>query len=540
MSSQRLRVQFETLFKHFNGMDGETQIEEITDILSCTRRNARMVLNKLEEQGWIEWKPSSGRGKSSQLLFLQSRCDVINDLARRAIESGNLDAAFDLVDQDNAKLNNIIEQFFGLHREQSRRVLRWPYYRSLPALTSVPSQEPIAQYMIRNVFNGLVRIDDQHCVQPDLAYRWQTMSPRHWRFFLRSGVRFHDGSPLLTSDVVDALLELKRNCLLFSHIETVAANADQTIDIVLAYPDVHFDRSLTDVRAVIRRFDPALADANAPCCIGTGPYKFMHMSASKWVLEAFDDYFGYRSLEDRIEIHVMPQIHRFIDYAVLERPFTPEHDCCKSSSALESGCQLLLLNQHSGVAKDSQWAWYLSAKLNSLSLFRRCADSTIRAFGLLPAYGLRPGWVPHGTMAGKPFPPQPNITLSLVYDFDNPLFREIVEAIRQALSDDDIELNVVDVSLNSDCVADMWLDDIRIASDKPDAYARWFLCHSQIKAFATSTHYERCWSWVEQWRSDPQAQFNIDGLSQTLIEQHQVIPLFHRWMREIPFNLELK
>lgn len=58
MSSPRLRVQFETLFEHYNGQNCGIQLEEITDILFCTRRNARIVLNKMEEQGWIEWHPS--------------------------------------------------------------------------------------------------------------------------------------------------------------------------------------------------------------------------------------------------------------------------------------------------------------------------------------------------------------------------------------------------------------------------------------------------------------------------------------------------
>lgn len=51
MSSPRLRVQFETLFEKFSGNDTEVQLEDITEALFCTRRNARIVLNKLEEEG---------------------------------------------------------------------------------------------------------------------------------------------------------------------------------------------------------------------------------------------------------------------------------------------------------------------------------------------------------------------------------------------------------------------------------------------------------------------------------------------------------
>ena len=83
MSSPRLRVQFETLFEYFDGKDSDVQLDDITDVLCCTRRNARMVLNKLEEQGWVEWLSAAGRGKLSQLIFKQNRCDVSENLARR-------------------------------------------------------------------------------------------------------------------------------------------------------------------------------------------------------------------------------------------------------------------------------------------------------------------------------------------------------------------------------------------------------------------------------------------------------------------------
>lgn len=88
MSSPRLRVQFETLFEHYKGQDCGIQLEEITEILFCTRRNARIVLNKMEEEGWIEWHPAPGRGKLSQLVFKRSRSDVSENLAKRYLEEG--------------------------------------------------------------------------------------------------------------------------------------------------------------------------------------------------------------------------------------------------------------------------------------------------------------------------------------------------------------------------------------------------------------------------------------------------------------------
>ncbi len=69
MSGKRLQLQFAKLYQHFEGVASDTTLQEISDILCCTRRNARMVLSKMEEQGWLTWSPSIGRGKLSRLAF---------------------------------------------------------------------------------------------------------------------------------------------------------------------------------------------------------------------------------------------------------------------------------------------------------------------------------------------------------------------------------------------------------------------------------------------------------------------------------------
>ena len=54
----------------------------------------------------------------------------------------------------------------------------------------------------RMVFDSLTRIDSSGAVLPALAVRWQSQNGDHrWQFWLRPGVRFHDGS-LLTADSV--------------------------------------------------------------------------------------------------------------------------------------------------------------------------------------------------------------------------------------------------------------------------------------------------------------------------------------------------
>src|SRR5579859_7293076 len=53
------------------------------------------------------------------------------------------------------------------------------------------------------VYDRLVTLDDHARFQPGLATEWlHDTAARNWQFKLRSGVRFSDGSPLTSTDVV--------------------------------------------------------------------------------------------------------------------------------------------------------------------------------------------------------------------------------------------------------------------------------------------------------------------------------------------------
>src|SRR5262249_25378725 len=52
------------------------------------------------------------------------------------------------------------------------------------------------------VFNGLVRKGERGEYLPDLAESWSDENATIWRFRLREGVRFQDGKPFTSADVV--------------------------------------------------------------------------------------------------------------------------------------------------------------------------------------------------------------------------------------------------------------------------------------------------------------------------------------------------
>src|SRR5690349_4649872 len=53
-----------------------------------------------------------------------------------------------------------------------------------------------------NVYEPLVRRDKELKLEPALATEWSQTAPDVWRFKLRQGVKFHDGTPFVADDVI--------------------------------------------------------------------------------------------------------------------------------------------------------------------------------------------------------------------------------------------------------------------------------------------------------------------------------------------------
>ena len=55
------------------------------------------------------------------------------------------------------------------------------------------------------VYDPLLNYNDKFEVVPSLATSWEQINPSLWRFKLRAGVKFHDGSAFTADDVVFSL-----------------------------------------------------------------------------------------------------------------------------------------------------------------------------------------------------------------------------------------------------------------------------------------------------------------------------------------------
>jgi len=59
--------------------------------------------------------------------------------------------------------------------------------------------------VVHQVYESLVGRDERYQLEPALALSWQMVTPTSWRFRLRNGVIFHDGTPFTADDAVFSL-----------------------------------------------------------------------------------------------------------------------------------------------------------------------------------------------------------------------------------------------------------------------------------------------------------------------------------------------
>jgi peptide/nickel transport system substrate-binding protein len=110
----------------------------------------------------------------------------------------------------------------------SAQTLRWASQGDPQTMDPHSQNESMTNMMNGQVYERLVRRDKQLGIVPGLATSWEQTSPTTWRFKLRQGVKFHDGSALTADDVV---FSIKRGQEPTSQINNYAAAVGEPVKI---------------------------------------------------------------------------------------------------------------------------------------------------------------------------------------------------------------------------------------------------------------------------------------------------------------------
>src|SRR5689334_22250416 len=80
--------------------------------------------------------------------------------------------------------------------------LRWAAQNDGLSLDPHSQNHATTNSILQHTYEGLTRYTKTFGVEPCLATGWKEISDTQWRFNLRQGVKFHDGTPFTADDVV--------------------------------------------------------------------------------------------------------------------------------------------------------------------------------------------------------------------------------------------------------------------------------------------------------------------------------------------------
>ena len=142
-------------------------------------------------------------------------------------------------------------------------------------LTATPASATAA-VVFYNIQEALVKVDAQGRLVPWLAERWHTTDNLNYTFFLKKGVRFHNGRALTAEDV-KFVLDRARNpetkhphARQYEDIATIHVGDPHTVTITLKRPNAMFIYNLARQGSVIYPREAVDQQKSQP--IGTGPF----------------------------------------------------------------------------------------------------------------------------------------------------------------------------------------------------------------------------------------------------------------------------
>lgn len=189
------------------------------------------------------------------------------------------------------------------------KTLRFATQGSLITLDPYAVNETFTIGILTNVYEGLVTRDADLVIRPGLAHKWQKISPVHWRFFLRSGVRFHNGNSFNADDVLFSAERVRSETSgIRSRVpaETRFIKIDDlTVDVILPKPNPTLLSEwamwpIMDREWVLEHQALEVAGKNKPVgnfatrhANGTGPFRIVtHEVGNNTVFEANRDWWG--------------------------------------------------------------------------------------------------------------------------------------------------------------------------------------------------------------------------------------------------------
>lgn len=309
----RLIDQFQKIHDLLEAKAAQPGLPALAEALHCTERNARLLLRKMEAQGWLSWDAARGRGHFSRLTLLNTPKQVWFDHLSTLLAKGELEEAFASLDSDQRKqLMTRLPDFMGVPEVDGASArLRIPLARTVTELDPIEIKFLTEAYLVHHIFARLLEFDrTTKQLIPALSHHWEDEeNGKIWNFWLRRGLTFHDGSPLEAADVQHTLLRLRDSVgedeSHFRNLDSVDISGSWKVTCRLKTGDHFWPHYLaTSVASIVPR---KRSSDFSFMPIGSGPFRLTRRSDYRLSLSAFENYYKERALLEEIDLWVMSE-----------------------------------------------------------------------------------------------------------------------------------------------------------------------------------------------------------------------------------------
>ncbi|UAB73259.1 SgrR family transcriptional regulator [Vibrio sp. SCSIO 43132] len=274
-------------------------LDDITQALVCTRRNAQLVIKRLVEEEAIGWKPGVGRGNLPKAILLKSVTARVERYAKRLMKEGKTEEAISLIPAKER------DQFIAVFVSQYQtgtgddHILQVPFYRGTHDLDSIGVSRRSEVHIANHLYAYLVTWDgDTQQFRGDLAHFWE-YTEQGVLFYLRKGLRFHDGSPLLAEDIKQHYIRLMNSPhqtkALYQFIDRIVVHDDLRIEFI--------SESLPNlIPKLVSSSAMGIAKSVNDQIVGSGPFMLVEQTEWRTLLKTSPHYHGFRPWIDGVEI----------------------------------------------------------------------------------------------------------------------------------------------------------------------------------------------------------------------------------------------
>ncbi len=500
MTTRHTEQKYLKLLQHYGDKPVSVTLQELADVLFCTRRHMRNLLLQMQEAKWLIWQSQAGRGHRARLHLRYKPEQLLSEKAEQLLESGHIDQAIQLLGKNKHQVAQLLRSKLGYSVRADYQRLCIPYYRTMPSLCPGIPLRRSEQHLVRQIFSGLTRINEEKGeVEADLAHHW----------------------PSLTRSA---------KLPLFSHLQTIQATGPLSLEITLAHPDNRLPLLLSHIDAMILPPDHTQRADFPAHPVGTGPYEVVENNGFHLQMKAFDHYFGLRGLLDEVEVFIWPNLTETDNLA--ESLSDNDTAAWLSSSLSDEDYVSGRLSQVSGKPSDNlremfleRGGYFLLCDSRSphwhTAEHRRWLRETLSPYAILQhlSEAIRPFWVPGGSLlsswfhtieAGPACSPfissSPYAKLRLAYHDQHPEFPMLLDIMQEIMRQQGILLEGVELNYddwaNGKANVDLWLGTVNFPIPEEWNVGTWLLGSPLLRHAISGGDDALLAQWETQWHAE--------------------------------------